>query len=50
MLSIVKRVFRGSVPALASHLIDSGDLTLDEIRAIRRLLDEKARELRSKKP
>jgi predicted transcriptional regulator len=50
MVNMVKRVFGGSVPALASHLIDSGNLSLEEIRSIKRLLDEKARELRSKKP
>jgi predicted transcriptional regulator len=50
MVNMVKRVFGGSVPALASHLIDSGNLSLKEIQAIKRLLDEKARELRGKKP
>jgi predicted transcriptional regulator len=46
MSRMVARVFRGSVPAVASHLIESGDLSLKEIEAIRDLLDRRARELR----
>jgi BlaI family penicillinase repressor len=49
MISVVRRVFHGSVPALASHLIDHADLRLEEIDAIKRIVDKKARELRRKK-
>ena len=47
--NLVKRVFQGSFPALANHLINSGDLSLEEIRAIKRMLDKRARELGGKK-
>jgi predicted transcriptional regulator len=48
--NLVSRVFKGSVPAMASHLLKSEDLTLEEIRGIRKLLDERAKELGGKKP
>jgi BlaI family penicillinase repressor len=47
--NLISRVFRGSVPALASHLLKSEDLTLEEIREMRELLEERAAELRRKK-
>jgi BlaI family penicillinase repressor len=50
MINVVKRVFHGSVPALASHLIDQADLKPEEIDAIKQVVDRKAREIRSKKP
>ena len=43
---LVSRVFDGSVPALASHLIESGDLSLDEVEEIKKLVDRKAKDLR----
>jgi BlaI family penicillinase repressor len=46
--SLISRIFDGSVPALANHLIESGDLDLDEIEAIRRMLARKARDLKEK--
>ncbi len=47
--SLLSRVFHGSVPAMASHLLNSEDLTLEEIKGIRRLLDSRARRLKEKK-
>jgi BlaI family penicillinase repressor len=46
--SLISRIFDGSVPALANHLIESGDLSLDEIEAMRKMLGRKARDLREK--
>ncbi len=46
--NLVSRVFDGSVPALANYLIDSQDLTLEEIRAIKRILKQKENELKGK--
>jgi predicted transcriptional regulator len=43
--SLLSRVFAGSVPALANHLISSNDLSLEEIREIKKLLDRKAKRL-----
>ena len=48
--NLVSRVFKGSVPAMASHLLKSEDLTLEEIKGIRKLLDVRAKELGGKKP
>jgi BlaI family penicillinase repressor len=47
--SLLARVFHGSVPAMASHLLRSEDLTLDEIKEIRGMLEARAGELRRKK-
>jgi predicted transcriptional regulator len=47
---LISRVFDGSVPALANHLIESGKLSLEDIEAIKGLLERKVKELRSKKP
>jgi BlaI family penicillinase repressor len=44
--NLVSRVFHGSVPALASHLLRSEDLSLEEIKEIRKMLEERAGELR----
>jgi len=44
--NLVSRVFHGSVPALASHLLRSEDLTLEEIREIKDMLEKRAEELR----
>jgi BlaI family penicillinase repressor len=46
MTRLISRVFHGSVPALANHLIESGSLTLNEIEAIRDLLDRRANAIR----
>jgi hypothetical protein len=35
---------------MTSHLLKSEDLTLDEIKGIRELLDARARKIRGKKP
>jgi predicted transcriptional regulator len=47
--SLLSRVFHGSVPAMTSHLLESEDLTMEEIKGIRDLLDSRARKLRGKK-
>lgn len=44
--NLVSRVFDGSVPALANYLIDSQDLTLEEIRSIKKILKQKENELK----
>ena len=44
----VSRVFHGSPKALANFLIDSDNLELKEIVAIRELLEKREKELRSK--
>ena len=49
MSSLLSRVFHGSVPALASHLLKSEELTLEEIREIREMLEKRAGELRRAK-
>ena len=46
MSSLVKRVFGGSIPALANSLLSLDDLSLEEIERIKRLIDEKERELK----
>jgi BlaI family penicillinase repressor len=45
---LISRIFDGSVPALANHLIESGNLSLEEIEAIRKMVARKARDLRKK--
>ena len=47
--NLLSRVFHGSVPALASHLLRSEDLTLEEIKEIRGVLEKRAGELRKGK-
>jgi len=46
MNSMVSRVFHGSVPALANYLIDSEDLSLEEIQKIKELLDKREQQLK----
>ena len=46
MTSFVSRIFDGSVPALANYLIDTEEMTLDEIREIKTLLLQKEKELK----
>ncbi|NOZ74927.1 MAG: BlaI/MecI/CopY family transcriptional regulator [FCB group bacterium] len=43
--TIVSRIFDGSVPALANYLIDSENLSLEEINDIKNLLDKKEQQL-----
>ena len=43
---MINRVFRGSAPALASHLIDEEKLTLAEIDDIKILLAAKEKQIR----
>jgi len=46
MNSMVSRIFHGSVPALANYLIDSDDLSLEEIQKIKELLDKREQQLK----
>ncbi len=48
MSNLVSRVFHGSQRALASYLITSEDLSLEEIEEIKKLLDRKEAELKNK--
>jgi predicted transcriptional regulator len=43
---IVDRAFDGSASALMLSLFDRSDIDADEVRELRRLLDQKARELK----
>lgn len=45
MAALVSRVFDGSIPAFANTLLSLDDLTLDEVRRIKKLIDSKEREL-----
>lgn len=49
MSQLVSRVFKGSIPAFANYLINSEDLTLNEIEKIKKLLGEKEAELKGQK-
>jgi predicted transcriptional regulator len=46
MSSLISRMFGGSIPALANSLLSLEDLSLEEIEAIKSLIDEKERELK----
>lgn len=46
--SLISRVFNGSAPALANFLIDQEELNLNDIRKIKKLLDDKEAELKSR--
>ena len=46
MSAMVSRVFKGSIPALASSLLSLENLSLDEIKKIRALLREREEELK----
>ena len=46
MSRLVSRMFKGSIPAFANYLINSDDITLNEIEKIKYLLDEKEAELK----
>lgn len=41
--SLVGRIFDGSFGALAAHLINSGELSEEELAAIKKLIEEKER-------
>ena len=49
MSQLVSRMFKGSIPAFANYLINSEDLTLNEIEKIKQLLGEKEAELKGQK-
>jgi len=46
MALLLDRVFNGSVPALASYLINSDDISLKEIETIKEILNKRESELR----
>ncbi len=46
MSHMVSRMFKGSIPSLANYLFDSENLSLDEIKAMKMLLDKKEKALR----
>ncbi|HPG39704.1 MAG TPA: BlaI/MecI/CopY family transcriptional regulator [bacterium] len=43
--NMLSRVFNGSAPAMANYLLDSQDLSLEEIQKIKDLLTKKAQKL-----
>ena len=49
MSNLLARIFDGSVPALANSLLALDDIKLAEIHKIKKLLEEKERELRGEK-
>lgn len=46
MASLVSRVFGGSISALANSLLSLEDLSLEEVEAIKALIDQKEQELK----
>jgi predicted transcriptional regulator len=46
MEQMVSRIFNGSIPALANFLLNSEEVGMDEIQAIKKLLNEKETELK----
>ena len=46
MNSLIKRIFHGSAPALTNFLLAKEDFDLEEIRELKKLLEEKERELK----
>ncbi|UCH85474.1 MAG: BlaI/MecI/CopY family transcriptional regulator [Candidatus Latescibacterota bacterium] len=46
MSSLLSRVFDGSVPELANSLLKLDDVKLEELRKIKKLIEDKERELR----
>jgi len=44
---LLSRVFHGSVPTLANFLMDSDNISLQEIQTIKDMLNEKEQQLRS---
>ena len=49
MNHLVSKVFHGSLPALANYLFDSDNLSLEELEAIKKMLNQKENELRGNK-
>ena len=49
MSALISRIFDGSIPALANYLINSENLSLEEIETIKSLLKKKETKLRNKK-
>ena len=47
---MASRMFKGSLPALANYLVNSEKLSLDEIEAIKSLLQRKEKELKGNRP
>jgi predicted transcriptional regulator len=45
---VINKMFRGSVPALANHLINTDGLSLKEIQHIQQILNEKEKALKDK--
>jgi BlaI family transcriptional regulator, penicillinase repressor len=45
---LAKRVFRGSIPAMANYLIHMKDLSRDEIESIKKTIEEKESHVREK--
>jgi predicted transcriptional regulator len=50
MDSLLRRVFGGSVPALANSLLSLEHLSLEEVAEIKKLLREKERKLKEQRP
>ncbi len=48
MAQVVSRMFEGSVPAMANFLINTENLSLEELKEIKFILDKKEKALRSK--
>lgn len=46
---MVSRLFRGSVPSLASHLLETDSFSLQELAEIKKLLEKKECELKGTK-
>jgi predicted transcriptional regulator len=44
--SMLRRVFKGSIPELADSLLSMDDLSIEEIEQIKKLLSEKEKQLR----
>lgn len=49
MSSVLTKVFDGSVTALANSLLSMDDLSLEEIKKIKKLINKKEKDLRSKR-
>jgi predicted transcriptional regulator len=49
MSSLISRVFDGSVPALANSLLSLDNLSLEEVREIKKLLRRKEQELKGER-
>ena len=46
MNSLIKRIFNGSTPALTNFLLSGDDIDLDEINELKKMLEEKERDLK----